>query len=230
MPTKNTFVDPFANNNILNNLKGLQGQVVTLQGNKKADTAAINGLVIDQYAQLIPAAISVGVTVTTKEVDKVKIKKGKLKGGKLSIDNFKSGLKEAKFEDAVAKKRYENTIKAIVAFEWDKNATNLTPDGVRAAFENADITSEAKLAAYVKQGKVATDMEALAQRLFGKKNADGDFKPSKYKAKDWEDFDNAYRALKAARLAADKAADEAMSKSTDENDIVDSAFDAIDAA
>lgn len=229
MPTKN-FVDPFANNQILDNLKGLQGQVVTLQGNKKADTAAINGLVIDQYAQLIPAAISVGVTVTTKDVDNVKIKKGKLKGGKLSIDNFKSGLKEAKFEDAVIKKRYENTIKAIVAFEWDKNATNLTPDGVRAAFENADITSEAKLAAYVKQGKVATDMEALAQRLFGKKNADGDFKPSKYKAKDWEDFDNAYRALKAARLAADKAADEAMSKSTDENDIVDKAFDAIDAA
>ena len=188
MPTKN-FVDPFANNNILINLKGLQGQVVTLQGNKKADTAAINGLVIDQYAQLIPAAISVGVTVTTKDVDNFKIKKGKLKGGKLSIDNFKSGLKEAKFEDAVAKKRYENTIKAIVAFEWDKNATNLTPDGVRAAFENAGITSEAKLAAYVKQGKVATDMEALAERLFGKKNADGEFKPSKYKAQDWAEFD-----------------------------------------
>ena len=230
MPTKNTFVDPFANNNILNNLKGLQGQVVTLQGNKKADTAAINGLVIDQYAQLIPAAISVGVTVTGKEVDNVKIKKGKLKGGKLSIDNFKSGLKEAKFEDAVAKKRYENTIKAIVAFEWDKNATNLTPDGVRAAFENADITSEAKLAAYVKQGKTATDMEALAQRLFGKKNADGDFKPSKYKEQDWAEFDKAYRTLKKARLDADKAADEAISKTTDENETVDKVFDAIDAA
>lgn len=232
MPTKNTYIDPFAgdDNTILANLKGLQGQVVTLQGNKKADTEAINGLVIDQYAQLIPAAISVGVSVSTKQVGDESISKGKMKGGKLAIDNFKGGLQEAGFEDAVAKKRYENTIKAIVAFEWAKNATNLTPDGVRAAFSDAGITSEAKLAAHVKQGKPVGDMEALAQRLFGKHNAEGGFNASKFGEEDWAEFDNQYRAYKAARIDADKAAAEAKAKADADNDAVDKVFDAIDAA
>ncbi len=230
MPTKNTYVDPFAGNTIISNLKGLQDQVVTLQGNKKADTEVINGLVIDQYAQLIPAAISVGVRVTTKKVDGVEIKKGKMVGGNTVIDNFKGGLTEAGFEKAVEKKRYENTIKAIVSFDWAKNATNLTPDGVRAAFSDAGITSEAKLAAHVKQGREAGDMEAMAQRLFGKKNADGGFNASKYDAEQWAIFDNEYRTYKKMRLDADKAAAEAKAKANDDNEAVDKVCDAIDAA
>ena len=232
MPTKNTYVDPFADNNILETVHDLQGQVVTLQGNKKADTQAINGLVVEQYAQLIPAAVSVGVRVTTKDVEGVgEIKKGKMVGGKLAIDNFKDALrKDAAFEDAVVKKRYENTIKAIVAFGWDKNASNLTADGVKAAFSDAGITSEAKLAAHVKQGKPVGDMEALAQRLFGKHNATGGFNASKFDEADWADFDNEYRQYKAARIAADKAAAEEAAKVAEENEVVDAVMDAIDAA
>jgi len=227
MPTKNTYVDPFANNNILDTLNDLQGQVVTLQGNKKADTQAINGLVIDQYAQLIPAAISVGVRVNTKKVEGVgDIEKGKMIGGNLAIDNFKNALrKDAGFEDAVCKKRYENTIKAIVSFGWYKNASNLTADGVKAAFKDAGVTSEAKLAAHVKQGKPVGDMEALAQRLFGKHNHDGGFNASKFSETDWAEFDNQYRKYKAARIKADKSAAEEMAKVSEENEVVDAVVD-----
>jgi len=226
MPTKKTYVDPFANNNILDTLNDLQGQVVTLQGNKKADTEAINGLVIEQYAQLIPAAISVGVRVNTKDVNGVNIEKGKMVGGADIIDSFKGSLMtDGGYSEAVCKKRYENTIKAIVAFKWYKNASNLTADGVKAAFKDAGVTSEAKLAAHVKQGKPVGDMEALAQRLFGKHNHEGGFNASKYGEEDWAKFDNHYRAYKAARVEADKAAAEAKAKANEENEVVDAVVD-----
>ena len=225
MPTKN-IVDPFADNNILDTVHDLHGQVTILQGNKKADTEAINGLVVEQYAQLIPAAISVGVRVTTKKVDGVDIKKGKLTGGADVIDSFKGSLMtDGGYAEAVCKKRYENTVKAIVAFGWDKNASNLTADGVKAAFSDAGITSEAKLAAHVKQGKHVGEMEALAQRLFGKRNHDGGFNASKFDEADWADFDNEYRQYKAARIAADKAAAEETAKVAEENEIVDAVVD-----
>ena len=230
MPTKN-IVDTFAGNNILDTVHDLHGQVTILQGNKKADTEAINGLVVEQYAQLIPAAVSVGVRVTTKKVDGVDIKKGKLVGGADVIDSFKGSLMtDGGYAEAVCKKRYENTIKAIVAFGWDKNASNLTADGVKAAFSDAGITSEAKLAAHVKQGKPVGDMEALAQRLFGKHNATGGFNASKFDEEDWAEFDNQYRAYKAARIEADKAAAEQKAKAAEENEVVDAVMDAIDAA
>ncbi len=223
---KNTYVDPFAGNTILDTVHDLHGQVVTLQGSKKADTEAINGLVVEQYAQLIPAAISVGVRVTDKKVDGVDIKKGKMTGGADVIDSFKGSLMtDGGYAEAVCKKRYENTIKAIVSFGWYKNASNLTADGVKAAFKDAGITSEAKLAAHVKQGKVAGDMEALAQRLFGKRNHDGGFNASKFGETDWAEFDNQYRIYKAARIAADKNAAETMAKVSDENEIVDTVVD-----
>jgi len=217
-----TFIDPFANNNVLSTVADLQGQVTALQANKKADTEAINGMVVEQYAQLIPCAIAVGVRVTSK----AGISKGKLVGGADVIDNFKTSLTtEGGFSESVMKKRYENTIKAIVSFGWDKNATNLTADGVKAAFTEAGITSEAKLAAHVKQAKPTSDMRALAEKLFGKFNADGDFKASKYTAEDWAEFDNEYRALRDARLAADMAAEQAKVKAAEENETVDSVVD-----
>ena len=187
-----TFIDPFAN------------------------------MVIEQYAQLIPCAIAVGVRVTTKD----KISKGKLVGGADVIDNFKTSLTtDAGYSESVMKKRYENTIKAVVSFGWDKNSTNLTADGVKAAFNEAGITSEAKLAAHVKQAKPVSDMRALAEKLFGKFNADGDFKASKYTAEDWAEFDNEYRALRDARVEADKAANEAKAKAAEDNETVDSVID-----
>lgn len=216
------FIDPFANNNVLSTVADLQGQVTALQANKKADTEAINGMVVEQYAQLIPCAIAVGVRVTTKD----KISKGKLVGGADVIDNFKDSLKtEGGLTESVMKKRYENTIKAIVSFGWDKNSTNLTADGVKAAFNEAGITSEAKLAAHVKQDKSVGDMEALVQKLFGKKNAEGTFNASKYTAEDWADFDNHYAAYKAARIAADKEAAEKLAEKNAENELVDSVVD-----
>jgi hypothetical protein len=225
MPTKN-IVNPFAGNNILDTVHDLHGQVTILQGNKKADTEAINGLVVEQYAQLIPAAISVGVRVTTKKVDGVDIKKGKMAGGSGQIDIFKDALRtDGGYADAVLKKRYENTIKAIVSFGWDKNASNLTADGVKAAFKDAGVTSEAKLAAHVKQGKVVGDMEALAQRLFGKHNHEGGFNASKFGEEDWAEFDNQYRTYKAARVEADKSAAEQKAKVSEENEVVDAVVD-----
>ena len=214
------FIDPFANNkNVLPTIADLHKSVGKLQQNKKADTEAINGMVIEQYAQLIPCAIAVGVRVTTKD----KISKGKMIGGADVIDNFKDALTtDAGYSESVMKKRYENTIKAVVSFGWDKNATNLTADGVKAAFTEAGITSEAKLAAHVKP---VSDMRALAEKLFGKFNADGDFKASKYTAEDWAEFDNEYRALRDARVAADKAADEAKAKAAEDNETVDSVID-----
>ena len=176
-----TFIDPFANNNVLSTVADLQGQVTALQANKKADTEAINGMVIEQYAQLIPCAIAVGVRVTSK----AGISKGKLVGGADVIDNFKTSLTtEGGFSESVMKKRYENTIKAVVSFGWDKNSTNLTADGVK-----------------------------------------GDFKASKYTAEDWAEFDNEYRALRDARLAADMAAEQAKVKAAEENETVDSVVD-----
>tara|TARA_Y100000114_G_scaffold101785_1_gene94954 strand:- start:2014 stop:2679 length:666 start_codon:yes stop_codon:yes gene_type:complete len=216
------FIDPFANNNVLTTVADLHKAVGKLVDNKKADTEAINGMVIEQYAQLIPCAIAVGVRVTTKD----KISKGKLVGGADVIDNFKDGLTTyAGYSESVMKKRYENTIKAVVSFGWDKNSTNLTADGVKAAFTEAGITSEAKLAAHVKQAKPVDDMEALAQKLFGKRNAEGTFNPSKYNAEEWADFDNHYAAYKAARIAADKEAAEKLAEKNAENELVDSVVD-----
>lgn len=217
------FIDPFANNkNVLPTIADLHKSVSKLQANKKADTDAINGMVVEQYAQLIPCAIAVGVRVTTKD----KISKGKLIGGSDVIDSFKKSLTtDAGYSESVMKKRYENTIKAVVSFGWDKNATNLTADGVKAAFTEAGITSEAKLAAHVKQAKPVSDMRALAEKLFGKFNADEKFKPSKYDAEDWAEFDNEYRALRDARLAADMAAEQAKVKAAEENETVDSVVD-----
>ena len=219
------FIDPFANNNVLTTVADLHKAVGKLVDNKKADTQAINGMVIEQYAQLIPCAIAVGVNKTTKG----KISKGKLKGGADVIDNFKDGLTTyAGYSESVMKKRYENTIKAVVSFGWDKNAENLTADGVKAAFAEAGITSEAKLAAHVKQDKSnSSDMKALAEKLFGKFNADEKFKPSNYGAEDWAEFDDEYRKLRQARLDADKAASDAKAKVTEENETVNSVVDAI---
>tara|TARA_R100001163_G_C4982952_1_gene138404 strand:- start:71 stop:739 length:669 start_codon:yes stop_codon:yes gene_type:complete len=217
-----TFIDPFENNNVLTTVADLQGQVTALQANKKADTEAINGMVVEQYAQLIPCAIAVGVNKTTKG----KISKGKLKGGADVIDNFKDSLKtEGGLTESVMKKRYENTIKAVVSFGWEKNAENLTADGVKAAFAEAGITSEAKLAAHVKQDKSVGDMEALAQKLFGKRNAEGTFNASKFDEGHWADFDNHYAAYKAARIAADKEAAEKLAEKNAENELVDSVVD-----
>jgi len=217
------FIDPFeTNKNVLPTIADLHKSVGKLQQNKKADTEAINGMVIEQYAQLIPCAIAVGVRVTTKD----KISKGKLIGGSDVIDSFKNSLTtDAGYSESVMKKRYENTIKTIVSFGWDKNATNLTADGVKAAFTEAGITSEAKLAAHVKQAKSTSDMKALAEKLFGKFNADGKFKASKYGAEHWAEFDNEYRALRDARLAADMAAEQAKVKAAEENETVDSVVD-----
>jgi hypothetical protein len=159
-------------------------------------------------------------------VDGVDVKKGKMAGGSGQIDIFKDALRtDGGYADAVLKKRYENTIKAIVAFGWYKNASNLTADGVKASFKDAGITSEAKLAAHVKQGKPVGDMEALAQRLFGKHNAEGGFNASKFGEADWAKFDNHYRAYKAARVEADKAAAEAKAKVSEENEVVDAVVD-----
>ena len=81
------FIDPFeTNKNVLPTIADLHKSVGKLQANKKADTEAINGMVIEQYAQLIPCAIAVGVNKTTKG----KISKGKLKGGADVIDSFKN--------------------------------------------------------------------------------------------------------------------------------------------
>ena len=216
------FIDPFENNNVLSTVADLHKSVGKLQQNKKADTEAINGMVIDQYAQLIPCAIAVGVRVTTKD----KISKGKLIGGADVIDNFKDALTTyAGYSESVMKKRYENTIKSIVSFGWDKNATNLTSDGVKAAFAEAGITSEAKLAAHVKQAKPTSDMKALAEKLFGKFNAEGKFKASKYGAEDWAEFDDEYRKLRQARLDSEKAASDAEAKATEENETVNSVVD-----
>ena len=70
-------------------------------------------------------------------------------------------------------------------------------------------------------------MKALAEKLFGKFNADEKFKPSKYGAEDWAEFDDEYRKLRQARLDADKAASDAKAKVTEENETVNSVVDAI---
>ena len=52
-------------------------------------------------------------------------------------------------------------------------------------------------------------MRALAEKLFGKFNADEKFKPSKYGAEDWAEFDDEYRKLRQSSLDADKSASDA---------------------
>ena len=200
-----TLVDNAINaNDTLTKLVSLHGQEKAAKENKKVLGETQNGLVIDQYAEIIPLVIAQKPNVKTDPDTDIR------KGPAYSL--------------SVGKKRYENSMKAVVRFEWEKSS-NLTPDAIRAAFASEGITSEAKLAAYVKQDKGVCEMTKLAQKLIGKPRADGGFDNSDFGEEQWRLFDDAVRVLKEQRAAAAEASAKAKDKVDEENEIVNDVVD-----
>ena len=219
-----TLVDNAINaNDTLTKLVSLHGQEKAAKENKKVLGETQNGLVIDQYAEIIPLVIAQKPNVKTDpDTD---IRKGKLSDNGTAIKNALMNDREGPaYSLSVGKKRYENSMKAVVRFEWEKSS-NLTPDAIRAAFASEGITSEAKLAAYVKQDKGVCEMTKLAQKLIGKPRADGGFDNSDFDEEQWRLFDDAVRVLKEQRAAAAEASAKAKDKVDEENEIVNDVVD-----
>ena len=208
----------------LSDIASAEAQIMTLRGENKArtmenneNTAVMNGHKIEQYISLIVAISPVKL-----------VGEGKNKRLPATVSKQLSAELGEYIKPATAKKLKENSVKAR-----DKlgiGGDNVTPEMVRAVFSENDIDSEKKLMEAVDGDAGKSDMVKLAEKLFGKETVTGSFKPSKYGQADWDEFENACRELKAARLEADKAAAEAIKAEGDKNKQVDAVLSALDAA
>ena len=207
--------------NTLDTIANTEGEIGALKATNKANSEQVNAAKITAYAELISAIANAGIKLTGNGKNKHFPRQvSKRIREDLALDGGCS--------DATIKRYVENSAGAFR--KLDIPSANCTPSYVVQIFADEGITSEAKLAAFVKDADAASDMEKLAQKLFGKTTVAGNFKASKFDQSDWDEFDNFYREYKAARLAADEAAAAAKAAAEADNNDVDDVIAAFEAA
>jgi hypothetical protein len=199
------------------NINAAEAAIGNLKGANKENTAAANSAKIGAYAELISSLAG------------VKLVKGNLPRA-VSKQVRDALLQDAGVSEPIAKRYLENSVGAVNKLDIPSQAT---PDLVREILEAENITSERKLAEYVHGAVPITAMKALAEQLIGKfttrKDDNGDkvqgvFKASKFDQSDWDNFDDAVRELKAARVAAMSAAAAAEAATAAENALANEVF------
>jgi hypothetical protein len=199
------------------NINAAEAAIGNLKGANKENTAAANSAKIGAYAELISSLAG------------VKLVKGNLPRA-VSKQVRDALLQDAGVSEPIAKRYLENSVGAVNKLDIPSQAT---PDLVREILEAENITSERKLAERVHGTDDKDAMRALAEQLVGKfttrKDENGDkvqgiFKASKFDQSDWDNFDDAVRELKAARVAAMSAAAAAEAEAAAENALANEVF------
>jgi hypothetical protein len=202
------------------NINAAEAAIGNLKGANKENTAAANSAKIGAYAELISSLAG------------VKLVKGNLPRA-VSKQVRDALLQDAGVNEPIAKRYIENTVGAIRELSIPSQAT---PELVREILEAENITSERKLAERVHGTDDKDAMRALAEQLVGKfttrKDENGDkvqgiFKASKFDQSDWDNFDDAVRELKAARVAAMSAAAAAEAEAAAENALANEVFNSL---
>jgi hypothetical protein len=202
------------------NINAAEAAIGNLKGANKENTAAANSAKIGAYAELISSLAG------------VKLVKGNLPRA-VSKQVRDALLQDAGVNEPIAKRYIENTVGAIRELSIPSQAT---PEVVREILEAENITSERKLAERVHGTDDKDAMRALAEQLVGKfttrKDENGDkvqgiFKASKFDQSDWDNFDDAVRELKAARVAAMSAAAAAEAEAAAENALANEVFNSL---
>ena len=207
---------------MLSAIASAEAQADAAKGDASTARSVLNTAKIDAYVELIA-----GIAPLT-------LRSGKFLK-KADREHLTAELTAMLGDDkkSVIKKYRENSVKARVKFGI--HGDNITPDMVREIFADQEIDSEAKLAKAVKADKEKSKAEKLAEAVYGgfKLAVDEDgqtVQTDKFVEgltdEEIEEFLDQCAVQKAAREAARVAATEAASAKADENDVVNSVFEA----